>query len=1218
MRLIKKSKSKKTPNTTDHSTISLFLKVNANRAADLIPSSLNSTVDDTKLPASSTSKRKSVNPVLVALLNKYRKKTSRKLNTNNPSWDDSILLPLKLNDYSQILNLTVWDKHKRYKNYLGEIRFNIHDIFYKDAEFSSSTDLKWHKLYSNKSYHSFVTGSLLLSFELVVKKKKAKSKRIHQHKKLNLPQSDYSENDETTGSGGGATNGNSTDSNNIVVNVVPPTRQPTGQLPPDLYTKLDGINMSDTEVIPVEISKGDQQANLKTWEDSLLYPDPGINVTRPDDQGFYSDSDDAISNMLGDFSDIDSFDQTSANNRSRSGSNASLKSREQEPIDLRRNKQALGSISQDDIGAEESGKSGKLLSVTPHDDESSSFSDASFMSSESAINSDMFSDRDKSNVKFPPKKNRKFKRKVNKETKFELTNRKVLGVIFLEIVSCTDLPPVKNATRTSFDMDPFVVVTFGKRTFRTSWKRHTLNPTFNERLAFEVLSHEKNFNIQFSVLDKDHFSFHDQVADISVLMKDLQAAATKSSDPDDVSGEGNGLESKENTPTPLIPKPTPRAGSPSTEGIKTKSSAVNIPFSSSLSNNASSVNSLDIDIDNMQSKGIHIVDNDNLVESMKKKKFSRRKKITVLHADTSNFKTMQLSLNLHNQKLVGQYSPVLKIRARFQPYDSLRRQFWKILLEQYNCNENEGQYDYIELISLLDALGSHNSDDISAKFFLKYGKSVWGGGTLTIEQITDCLEEHVFSATKSEDKIFEFDRCPLCCQKRLSKKDDIDIITHVAICASKDWSIVNKLLVSSYVSPQIATKRWFSKVLIKLTYGKYKLGGNSANILVQDRTTGIIMEEKMGVYVRLGIRLLYKGFDKAKTRRVRALLKKLSVKQGIKFDNPLLVEDIDSFIKFHKLDLSECLISDPTQFKSFNDFFYRKLKPGSRPNEAPNEKRVVVSPADCRCTAFDTVDKATELWIKGRNFTLPKLFNGNFNNLQESDLFKPDKCTLGIFRLAPQDYHRFHSPVEGKVKEIKFIEGEYYTVNPMAIRSDLDVFGENIRVLIAIETKDFGTVIMVAVGAMMVGSTILSVKVEDEIKRGDEVGYFKFGGSTIVLLFERKHFQFDSDLIENSNACVETLIRVGQSIGHHPDIEEYEKDHIEFGEQSKEFKINLIRAITGGDINDACALSNWESSNIKLSNDDIEELIKTSDDPGYADNDAGDSDASFDSFSSLQ
>ena len=84
---------------------------------------------------------------------------------------------------------------------------------------------------------------------------------------------------------------------------------------------------------------------------------------------------------------------------------------------------------------------------------------------------------------------------------------------------------------------------------------------------------------------------------------------------------------------------------------------------------------------------------------------------------------------------------------------------------------------------------------------------------------------------------------------------------------------------------------------------------------------------------------------------------------------------------------------------------------------------------------FESIDKATQLWIKGAGFTIPKLIHNDH-------LMRVSSYTLGIFRLAPQDYHRFHSPVDGVIESIKHIDGEYYTVNPMAIRSELDVFGK--------------------------------------------------------------------------------------------------------------------------------------------------------------------------------
>lgn len=109
--------------------------------------------------------------------------------------------------------------------------------------------------------------------------------------------------------------------------------------------------------------------------------------------------------------------------------------------------------------------------------------------------------------------------------------------------------------------------------------------------------------------------------------------------------------------------------------------------------------------------------------------------------------------------------------------------------------------------------------------------------------------------------------------------------------------------------------------------------------------------------------------------------------------------EILPFIKFHKLDMSEVL--EPIEnFKTFNQFFYRKLKPGARPCEHPDNPRVIVSPADCRMMAFDTIDDATRLWIKGLEFSVDKLLG----NEEKAKAFYGG--SLGIFRLAPQDYHR--------------------------------------------------------------------------------------------------------------------------------------------------------------------------------------------------------------------
>lgn len=208
------------------------------------------------------------------------------------------------------------------------------------------------------------------------------------------------------------------------------------------------------------------------------------------------------------------------------------------------------------------------------------------------------------------------------------------------------------------------------------------------------------------------------------------------------------------------------------------------------------------------------------------------------------------------------------------------------------------------------------------------------------------------------------------------------------------------------------------------------------------------------------------------------------------------------------------------EFKSFNQFFYRALKPDARPCSAPSNPRIIVSPADCRSVVFNKMDEATRIWVKGREFSVERLLG----NAYPEDVKRYTNGALGIFRLAPQDYHRFHIPVDGIMDKPKLIEGEYYTVNPMAIRSGLDVYGENVRVIVPIDSVAHGRVMVICVGAMMVGSTVITRKTGERVGRAEELGYFKFGGSTLLLLFEPGAMRFDDDLVDNSHGALETLV----------------------------------------------------------------------------------------------
>lgn len=186
------------------------------------------------------------------------------------------------------------------------------------------------------------------------------------------------------------------------------------------------------------------------------------------------------------------------------------------------------------------------------------------------------------------------------------------------------------------------------------------------------------------------------------------------------------------------------------------------------------------------------------------------------------------------------------------------------------------------------------------------------------------------------------------------------------------------------------------------------------------------------------------------------------------------------------------------------------------------------------------MSKCTSLWIKGSRFNLQNLL------ADESLGDEFNEGSIAICRLAPQgtalilnkDYHRFHFPINGKIEDVRRIEGTYFTVNSMVVRTSVDIYTENLRTVTTINSQEFGKVLFVAVGAMFVGSIVFT-KENGQFKRYynfsynrmDEHGYFAFGGSTIILLFQAGRIAFDKDLMDNSEKCFETIIQVGSSIG---------------------------------------------------------------------------------------
>ena len=277
------------------------------------------------------------------------------------------------------------------------------------------------------------------------------------------------------------------------------------------------------------------------------------------------------------------------------------------------------------------------------------------------------------------------------------------------------------------------------------------------------------------------------------------------------------------------------------------------------------------------------------------------------------------------------HTPELLINAKYVPYAALRQQLWRCLLSEYDADDS-GRLTRVELVTMLDSLGSTLSEQTINSFFQRFQTStdllhVKEAEEITIDQAVLCLEDqlsrqskgpaqrdvqptgsapefdHIITEKepvnphdlslaapegdnggngnghgladpddKSEEHVIVITECPLCHQPRLNKRSEVDIVTHLATCASQDWRQVDHFVMGGFVTPDQAHRKWYTKVISKITYGGYKLGANSANILVQDRLTGQIQEERMSVYVRLGIRLLYKGLRSGTMEKQKSIL----------------------------------------------------------------------------------------------------------------------------------------------------------------------------------------------------------------------------------------------------------------------------------------------------------------------------------------------------------
>ena len=243
---------------------------------------------------------------------------------------------------------------------------------------------------------------------------------------------------------------------------------------------------------------------------------------------------------------------------------------------------------------------------------------------------------------------------------------------------------------------------------------------------------------------------------------------------------------------------------------------------------------------------------------------------------------------------------------------------------------------------------------------------------------------------------------------------------------------------------------------------------------------------------------------------------------GRRMSTPESAARVLPFIAKYGLDPDD-FADAPESYRSFNEFFYRKLKPSARPID-PDEANVVF-PADGRHLGFQNASEIEGVFVKGQKFNLPALLGDAALAENYAD------GALVLSRLCPVDYHRFHFPLAGVPGPTRLIEGPLYSVNPIALRQKLAYLWTNKRTVTQLRTERFGTVICMEIGATCVGTIQQTFTPRQPVKKGGEKGFFAFGGSSTITLFESGTIRLDADLLENSARQTELYARIGSRMG---------------------------------------------------------------------------------------
>jgi len=247
---------------------------------------------------------------------------------------------------------------------------------------------------------------------------------------------------------------------------------------------------------------------------------------------------------------------------------------------------------------------------------------------------------------------------------------------------------------------------------------------------------------------------------------------------------------------------------------------------------------------------------------------------------------------------------------------------------------------------------------------------------------------------------------------------------------------------------------------------------------------------------------------------VKAAVSKLA---GSLMDSPATRVFIRGFIRRNNINIEEYR---DVKYRSFNDFFVREINGELRP--FPDNDCDVAAPCDGKLTAYQITEDCV-FRIKNSIYSVGDL-------LQDRDL--ADEFINGVclvFRLTPDDYHRYSYIDDGEILRREQIKGVLHTVRPIS-QEKHKVYSQNAREYTFIHTRNFGKVIQMEVGALFVGR-IVNHMGESAVKRGDEKGMFQFGGSSVIMLFQEDSIALDEALYENTLLNKETIVRMGSKIG---------------------------------------------------------------------------------------